>query len=324
MSEKVGLSEQCIEDCISEIRETLDWLIKEANVDRALSSEVGAVEQRKLAVAKTEKMIDAIKRACSEAEAAGLSSRSFMELRDKALEEATRYYNVLSLSKLSAARALHVSQEELRRMAGSVEKLVEFFSRECQEVGGFELFEQSQEEPPLIRKVLELKEKARRLEEENRRLREELKDMRGKSAFFLEPLEGEHTSLMRELEALREENKELRGQVDELRRGADVTAYQSLLEENNALKQRTERLLEALRAMRRRYEEQLQELTREKDEWRSKAIERTVKTIEDTMLELRSQVESLKKENRELKERLGIAPAKKEEREERSYELYFS
>ncbi len=317
MSEKVGLSEQCIEDCISEIRETLDWLIKEANVDRALSSEVGAVEQRKLAVAKTEKMIDAIKRACSEAEAAGLSSRSFMELRDKALEDATS-------SELSAARALHVSQEELRRMAGSVEKLVEFFSRECQEVGGFELFEQSQEEPPLIRKVLELKEKARRLEEENRRLREELKDMRGKSAFFLEPLEGEHTSLMRELEALREENKELRRQVDELRRGADVTAYQSLLEENNALKQRTERLLEALRAMRRRYEEQLQELTREKDEWRSKAIERTVKTIEDTMLELRSQVESLKKENRELKERLGIAPAKKEEREERSYELYFS
>lgn len=323
MSEKVGLSERCIEDYISEIRETLDWLIKEANVDKALSSEVGAVEQRKLAVAKTEKMVDAIRRACSEAEAVGLSSRGLKELRDRVLEDATRYYDVLSSSELSAARALHVSQEKLRVMAGSVRKLIDFLSRGQREVEGSELFEQSQEEPPLIRKVLELKEKARRLEEENRRLRGELEEAKGKSAFFLEPLEGEHTSLMRELEALREENKELRKQVDELRRGAEVTAYQSLLEENNALKQRTERLLEALRAMRRRYEEQLQELTREKDEWRSKAVERTIKSIEDAMLELRSQVESLKKENRELKERLGMTPAKKEEGE-RSYELYFS
>ncbi|MEM4679024.1 MAG: hypothetical protein QXP17_01865, partial [Candidatus Jordarchaeales archaeon] len=62
---------------------------------------------------------------------------------------------------------------------------------------------------------------------------------------------------------------------------------------------------------------------RERDEWRSKAIERTVKTIEDTMLELRNQVESLKRENRELKERLGITQPRVDERD-RDYEFYFS
>lgn len=323
MTEGVGLSRGCLEDCVSEIRETLDWLVREANVDRALSGEAGAVEQRKLAVIKAEKLMDAIRRAYSEAEAAGLLSSALTELKDKALNDVARYHDVLSSSELSAARALHVSQDELMKAADSVRKLVKFLSSGHREAGEFNFFEQTQEEPPLIRKILELKEKARRLEEENRRLKEELKGVKGRGDFFLEPFEGEHSGLLGELEELRKENKELRRQVDELRRGAEVTAYQSLLEENNALKQRTERLLEALRAMRRRYEERLQELMREKDEWRSKAMERTVKTIEDTMLELRSQVESLKRENKELKERLGIIPAKKDE-SEKEYELYFS
>jgi len=321
VSEKIGLNEGQLEDYVSEIKETLNWLIREANVDRALSSEAGAVEQRKLAVAKTEKLIEFIRKACSGVEVANLPSDNLRELRDRALEDATRYYEVLSSGELSAARALHVSQRELSIMASSVRKLVEFLSGgQREEV--FKLFEQHQEEPPLIRKVIELKKKARRLEEENRKLKEMLEGVRGKGGFFLDPLEEEHQDLMKELEALREENGELRRQIDELRRGAEATAYQSLLEENKALRQRTERLLEALRAMRRRYEEQLQELTKEKDEWRSKAMERTVKTIEDTMLELRSQVESLKRENQELKEKLGIAPTKKDE--EGSYEFYFS
>ncbi len=321
MVESSNIGEKCVENGVSEIREILGWLLREANVDRALSSEVSPIEQRKLAINKVEMLIDAVRKVCREAEMAGIPPEPLRELENEVLRSVTGYYDVLSSGELSAARAFHVSQKELSRMADSIEKLLRFLS--SKEMNGKEKTTEGSE-APLIKKVLELKERTRKLEEENRRLKSELERLRG-SSIFLEPLEGEQKGLDKEVEELRKENMELRRQIDELRRGAEVTAYQSLLEENNTLRQRTERLLEALRATRRRYEERLQELMKERDEWRSKALERTIKTIEDTMFELRSQIESLKKENKELKEKLGIEPIeKKGEVKEGDYEFYFS
>lgn len=312
-----------LEHCVSEIKEALDWLIREANIDRAFSGELGAVEHRRLAVVKAEKLLNAIKRARGEAEAIGLPSDVLKELGDKALGDVTKYYSILSSSELSAAKALHVSREELDRVADSVRRFIEFLSCGRGRVEG-EAAERRDGDPLPIVRILELKERVKSLEEENRRLREELEKVRGSGrSLFVESIEEGQTGLLRELEELRRENEELKKQVEKLRCGAESSAYQSLLEENNALRQRVERLLEALKATRKRYEERLQELVRERDEWRSKAIERTVKTIEDTMLELRNQVESLKKENKELKERLGITQPRADERE-KDYEFYFS
>ncbi|MEM4447037.1 MAG: hypothetical protein QW461_07085 [Candidatus Jordarchaeales archaeon] len=322
MMEGAGRGEK-LEYYVYEIKETLEWLIKEANIDRAFSGELGAVEHRRLAVVKTEKLLNAIKKACGEAEAKGLPSDVLKKLSDEALSDVTEYYNILSSSELSAAKALHVSRGELSRVADSVGRLVEFLSSSGRGRSGDEQIERKEGDPLPIVKILELKEKVKNLENENRRLREELERVKGGRNFFVESIEEGQTSLLRELEELRKENEELKRQVEKLRCGTESSAYQSLLEENNALKQRVERLLEALKATRKRYEERLQELVRERDEWRSKAIERTVKTIEDTMLELRNQVESLKRENRELKERLGITQPRVDERD-RDYEFYFS
>ncbi|MHA1607950.1 MAG: hypothetical protein ACTSWP_10545 [Candidatus Freyarchaeota archaeon] len=310
---------------VAEINEIIRWLREKADVDKALNSEGGPVECRRTAIAKTQQLMRDVNRVymlAMDADA-GIDVEKLEEAKSEALQKVKEYYDVLTSDELSSARALHISRSRLNDVIGALGRLVEAVSARSGTGNGFAA---SEDEDPLIRRILSIKERVRKLEEENRTLREEIERLKG-GGFLMEPFDGGQRELIEELERLKEENKELRRQVEELRCGAESTAYQSLLEENNALRQRTNRLLEALRATRRRYEQHIQELMKERDEWRSKAIEKTVKSIEDTMFELRSQVESLKRENRELKERLGIAPPQKEREEkdeEEGYEFYFS
>ncbi|MEM2135586.1 MAG: hypothetical protein QW261_01280 [Candidatus Jordarchaeaceae archaeon] len=307
-----------LEQNIFKAQKLLKWFETEANIDRALSSEEGPIELRKRAgenINQLRELIRSIKnisiQRCPE------KNIEIEESYASAIESLEAFAKIIGDNELNAARAFHLSQNALTQMLNKIHKLV--------------LLIKPADEDPLILKILELKQRVEDLEAERDQLFAELHRIKFGEEPILEthPLQSPHITFsetaQKEIEKLRMEKEELEKQLNELRGGEKSKAYQSLLKENNELRERTARLTEALRITRAQSENKFKQLLQERDEWRTKALEKTVRSIEETMYDLRNQLENLKKENQQLKQKLNLIPQKEEENTDKSqkYNLYY-
>lgn len=295
-----------LEEAVFKIQRLLKWFETEANIDKALSSDGGAIEQRKRAVdciKQMSQLISFIKDSSTER-----YPEKVLEIEEnyKSSSESLEAFNkIISDNELNAARAFHLSQDALTRVLSNVSEFIRLVK--------------SVDDNPLISKVLELKQRVEYLEAERYQLLVELRRLKGGEEPILEvPIfQTSHIttsdSFQHEIEKLRKEKGVLEQQLNELREGEKSIAYQSLLKENSELRERTNRLTEALKITRARNENRFKQLLQERDEWRTKALEKTVHTIEETMYDLRNQVENLKKENQQLKQKLNLLPRREEE-----------
>lgn len=295
-----------LEEAVLKIERLLKWFETEANIDKALSSDGGPIEQRRRAVEYIKQIAQLLP---------FIKDKAMNNYPDKILEieenykysvESVEAFNkIISDNDLNAARAFHLSQDNLNRMLNNVSGLIRLVK--------------PMDDNPLILKILELKQRVEYLEAERYQLLVELRRLKGGEEPILE-VSPFHTasftpqnSLQQELEKLRKEKESLEQQLSDLREGEKSIAYQSLLKENSELRERTTRLTEALKITRARNENRFKQLLQERDEWRSKALEKTVHSIEETMYELRNQIENLKKENQQLKQKLNLLPQKEKE-----------
>lgn len=296
----------------------LKWLETEANIDKALSNEGGPIEQRKLTLECVEQLTQLI--SSIKDTSTNKYPEKILEIEENyksAAESLEAFNKIIGDNDLNAARAFHLSQEELNQMLIKVYKFIQLVK--------------PVDENPLILKILELKQRVEDLEAERYQLLTELRRIKGGEEPILEPppFQTAHItssdSLQQELEKLRAEKEVLEQQINELRGGEKSKAYQSLLKENNELRERTARLTEALRITRTRNENRFKQLLLERDEWRTKALEKTIRSIEETMYDLRNQLESLKKENQQLKRKLNLIPQTEEEAgKEEKYDFYYA
>jgi DNA repair exonuclease SbcCD ATPase subunit len=295
-----------LEEAVFKIQRLLKWFEIEANIDKALSSDGGPIEQRKRAVdyiKQTAQLISFIKDSSMER-----YPEKVLELEENyksSVESLEAFNKIISDNELNAARAFHLSQDALTRMLNNVSEFIGLVK--------------SVDENPLITKVLELKQRVEYLEAERYQLLVELRRLKGGEEPILETptFQTPHIitsdSLQQEIEKLRNEKGMLEQQLNDLRKGEKSIAYQSLLKENSELRERTARLTEALKITRARNENRFKQLLQERDEWRTKALEKTVHTIEETMYNLRNQLENLKKENQQLKQKLNLLPRREGE-----------
>ncbi|MEM3586355.1 MAG: hypothetical protein QXO71_03440 [Candidatus Jordarchaeaceae archaeon] len=295
-----------LEEAIFKTQRLLKWFETEANMDKALSSDGGPVEQRKRAVGYLRQMSQLI--SFIKENSTDRYPEKVFEIEENyksSLESLEAFNKIISDNELNAARAFHLSQDALNRMLSNVSEFIRII--------------RSIDESPLISKVLELKQRVECLEAERYQLLIELRKLKGGEETILEtpPPQADHTSLLdsfqQEIEKLRKEKEMLEQQLNELRGGEKSIAYQSLLKENSELRERTARLTEALKITRARNELRFKQLLQERDEWRAKALEKTVRTIEETMYDLRNQIENLKKENQQLKQKLNLIPQREGE-----------
>lgn len=298
----------------------LKWLETEANIDKALSNKGGPVEQRKLTLECTKQLIQLI--SSIKENSTNKYPEKILEIEESynsATESLQAFNKIIGDDDLNAARAFHLSQDALHQMLNKVSKFVQIVK--------------PVDEHPLILRILELKQKVEDLESERYQLLAELHRVKGgEEAIFETPLQPSFItssdSLLQEVQKLRAEKTMLEQQLNELRGGEKSKAYQSLLKENNELRERTARLTEALRITRTRNENRFKQLLQERDEWRTKSLEKTVRSIEETMYELRNQLEALKKENQQLKQKLNLRPQKAEEEEhqaeDQKYDFYYA
>ncbi len=307
-----------LDQFIFKTQRLLKWLETEANIDKALSNEGGPIEQRKLTLECVEQLTQLI--SSIKDTSTNKYPEKILEIEENynsAAESLEDFKKIISNNDLNAARAFHLSQDALNQMLSKISKFIQLVK--------------PVDENPLILKILELKQRVEDLEAERYQLLTELRRIKGGEEPILEapPFQTSYTttsdSLQQELEKLRAEKEILEQQLNELRGGEKSKAYQSLLKENNELRERTARLTEALRITRTRSENRFKQLLLERDEWRTKALEKTVRSIEETMYDLRNQIESLKKENQQLKQRLNLRPQTEEEKagEDQKYDFYY-
>ncbi len=307
-----------LEQFIFKTQRLLKWLESEANIDKALSNKGGPIEQRKLAlecIKQLTQLVSSIKDVST-----SKYPEKILEIEENhnsALESLEALNKIIGDNDLNAARAFHLSQDALNQMLTKVSKFIQLVK--------------PVDENPLILKILELKQRVEDLETERYQLLVELRRIRGGEEPLLEapsfqtPYTTPSEGIQQEVEKLRAEKEILERQISELRGGEKSKAYQSLLKENNELRERTARLTEALRITRTRNENRFKQLLQERDEWRTKSLEKTIRSIEETMYDLRNQLESLKKENQQLKQRLNLRPQTEEEKAEKDqkYDFYY-
>ncbi|MEX2706337.1 MAG: hypothetical protein Q6352_013960 [Candidatus Freyrarchaeum guaymaensis] len=306
-----------LEQAVFKIQRLLKWFETEANIDKALSTEGGPIEQRKRTIehiGQLAQLISATKEALTDKH-----PEKLWEIEEEyasAVEALEAYRKTITDKELNAARAFHSSQDTLNQMLSTVSRYIQLVK--------------PTDENPLIRKIIELKQRVGDLEAERDQLLDELHRLKGGEEPVLEtsPFQTPHVTtqdnLQQEIEKLRAEKEMLEQQLNELRGGEKSKAYQSLLKENNELRERTARLTEALRITRARNEKRFKQLLKERDEWRTKALEKTVRTIEETMYDLRNQLEALQRENKQLKQKLNLLPPEEgEEEKDQKYDFYY-
>nr|MDO8082246.1 hypothetical protein [Candidatus Freyarchaeota archaeon] len=305
-----------LEQALFKIQRLLKWFETEANIDKALSSDGGPIEQRKRAVDYIKQMTQLI--SFIKDDSTDRYPEKVLEIEENynsSVESLDAFSKIISDNELNAARAFHLSQDALTRMLSNISEFIRLVK--------------SVDENPLILKVLELRQRVEDLEAERYQLLVELRRLKGGEEPILEApsFQTSHItpsdSHQQEVEKLRTEKGMLEQQLNELREGEKSKAYQSLLKENNELRERTARLTEALKITRARNENRFKQLLQERDEWRTKALEKTVHSIEETIYDLRNQVENLKKENQQLKQKLNLLPQREgEDAEKDKYDAY--
>jgi hypothetical protein len=305
-----------LEQAVFKIQKLLKWFEAEANIDKALSSDGGPIEQRKRAVGYINQMAQLI--SFIKDSSTDRYPEKVLEIEENynsAVKSLEAFNKIISDNELNAARAFHLSKDTLTQMLIDVSEFIRL--------------DKSVDENPLILKVLELRQRVEDLEAERYQLLIELRRIKGGEEPILEAPTFQTSRIttsdsLQEAEKLGTEKAMLEQQLNGLREGEKSKAYQSLLKENNELRERTARLTEALKITRARNENRFKQLLQERDEWRTKALEKTVHSIEETIYDLRNQLENLKKENQQLKQKLNLLPQKEEEEREKDqkYEAY--
>ena len=200
-----------LEQAVFKIQRLLKWFETEANIDKALSTEGGPIEQRKRTIehiGQLAQLISATKEALTDKH-----PEKLWEIEEEyasAVEALEAYRKTITDKELNAARAFHSSQDTLNQMLSTVSRYIQLVK--------------PTDENPLIRKIIELKQRVGDLEAERDQLLDELHRLKGGEEPVLEtsPFQTPHVTtqdnLQQEIEKLRAEKEtaEFNAKVQEL------------------------------------------------------------------------------------------------------------